>query len=459
LSDLLSSPSVLSSETSLLTSELTSLCHASNSTFLLLHNTSSTLSASFNTLSSSLDSLLDTLPTLNTATQNFTKTTKPILEERRKAGLVLEQQEKLIDLLEIPALIDTCSRNGQYQDALDLSLHAETLWKQFREADGDTGASGVLKSLQKEVQGSVRLLLGGLIETLKGRSKLPVLYKAVGFLRKMGGWQEEELAVLFLCCRAAYLDEQHSTNESNQGSTKDVVKYLRGYIDVFREGVYDVVTAYTTIFLDHAQYSHSQEPASPDMVEELRFLLSMFTNNQITHLISTLSSNLSQVDDFGSLPSLLTQLNYCGTSFARVGLEFRPLLASPFEAAVLGYIANSMENAATLFASSISDNEKNGIPPSSWLVATGTSSTSLPGRNVPSIPQIPDSLEVDRSTSQTHLPPPQVLTFSPLLATFLNSYLTMLNSLRLLPIVSLLPSIYNALCQSLAISIQLFLDY
>src|SRR4051812_29993261 len=97
LSDLLSSPSVLSSETSLLTSELTSLCHASHPTFLLLHNTSSTLSESFNTLSSSLDSLLDTLPTLNTATQHFTKTTKPILEERRKAGLVLEQQEKLID--------------------------------------------------------------------------------------------------------------------------------------------------------------------------------------------------------------------------------------------------------------------------------------------------------------------------------------------------------------------------
>lgn len=460
LSDLLSSPSVLSSETSLLTSELTSLCHASHPTFLLLHNTSSTLSESFNTLSSSLDSLLDTLPTLNTATQHFTKTTKPILEERRKAGLVLEQQEKLIDLLEIPALIDTCSRNGQYQDALELSLHAETLWKQFRDTGENTGTSSILQSLEREVQGSIRLMLGGLIDTLKGRSKLPVLYKAVGFLRKMGGWQEEELAVLFLCCRGAFLEELHGANEANQGSIRDVAKYLRGYIDVFREGVYDVVTAYTTIFLDHAQYSHLQEPVSSDMVEELRFLLSVFTSNQMTHLVSTLSSNLSQIDDFTSLSSLLTQLNYCGTSFARIGLEFRPLITSPFEEAVLSNVKRLMESATAMFTLSISDNEKNGISPSNWLVTASTSSTSLPGRNPPSLPHIPDSLEIDGSTrTQAHLPTPQILTFSPLLATLLNAHLTMLNSLRLLPILSLLPEIYNSLCQSLAISIRIFLDY
>jgi conserved oligomeric Golgi complex subunit 8 len=458
LSDLLLSPSVLSSETSLLTSELTSLCHASQPTFLLLHNTSSSLSASFNTLSSSLDSLLDTLPTLSTATQHFTQTTKPILEERRKAGLVLEQQEKLTDLLEIPALIDTCSRNGQYQDALELSIRAETLWQQFKNVDAGSGISGIIHSLEREVRGSVRLLLGGLVETLKGQAKLPILYKAMGFLRKMGGWEEEELAVLFLCCRGAFLEELHGANESGQGGKKDIAKYLRGYIDVFREGVYDVVTAYTTIFLDHAQYSHSQKPTAP--IEELRFLLAVFTNNQIAHLISTLSSNLPQIDDFTSLSSLLTQLNYCGTSFARVGLEFRPLITSPFEDAVLSNVRHSIESATATFVGSISDSEKNGLSPSIWLVSGSTIANGLPGRSTSTLPNIPDSLEIDRSvTTQTHIPAPQILTFSPLLATFLNSHLTTLNSLRLLPILSLLPVIYNALCQSLATSIRVLLDY
>ncbi|KAG8806092.1 hypothetical protein FRC17_005183, partial [Serendipita sp. 399] len=456
LSDLLLHPSVLSSESSLLTSELTSLCHSSHSTFLLLHNTASTLSTSFDSLSSSLDSLLATIPSLNDSTQKFSKTISPILEERRKATLVLDQHEKLADLLEIPALLDSCSRNGQYQDALELVNHATSVGKQFEDSEYDAERMAILRSLQREVEGGVRLMLGSLIETLKGRSKLPILYKAIGFLRELGGWNEEELAVLFLCCRGASIDNLHSANETAQiGSAgpndtrRDMAKYLRGYIDIFREGVHDLVSAYTTIFLDHAQNIQGGSSGARD---ELIFLLSVFTGNQISSLMHTLSTHLPSVHDFTSLLSLLTQLNYCGTSFARIGLEFRPLLNKPFEQAVLSNIKQAMGNASTEFVSMFIEQERLGALPSTWLLAS-----AAPGAST-IIPTIPDSIEAATSTSGP-LAAPQMLTFSAPLAILLNSHLTTFNSLRLLPILSLLPSIYQTLCESLATTMRCISDY
>jgi hypothetical protein len=460
LSDLLSSPSVLSSESSLLTSELTSLCHASHSTFLLLHNTSQTLSTSFDSLSSSIDSLLSTIPSLNNATQNFAQTSKPILEERRRAALILDQQEKLIDLLEMPALIDTCARNGQYQDAFELSMHANQLCKQFKAPNSNVQSLGIIKSLEAEIEGSVRLMLGGLINTLKGKAKLPILYNSVGFLRRMGNWTEEELAIVFLSCRGALLEEQQHANESTYASllinnntsgdseNSDLSKYLKGYIDIFREGVHGVVTAYTTIFLD--QVTNSPQTAS-ESLDGLRYFLSVFTNSQIKALMSKLATYLSTIQDFASLSSLLTQLNHCATSFARIGLDFRPLIGPIFEGAVLTNVRRSMTRATQTFVDTLLEGER--LPVSTWLIST----SGVPGSQ-PSIPDIPDVLEIE-SHNKLHLPPPSVIAFSPPLANLLNAHLTIFNSLRLLPILSLFPSLHDLLCQSLSSTTRAILDY
>jgi conserved oligomeric Golgi complex subunit 8 len=456
LPDLLSSPSVLSSEASLLTTELTNLCHASHSTFLQLHDTSRTLSTSFSSLSSSIDSLISTIPSLHTSTQRFTQTTKPILEERRKAGLILEQQEKLLDLLEIPTLIDTCARNGLYQDAMELWSHASALLQQFKIPGEETLSLEIMQSLEKEIEGSIRLMAGALVDTLRGQAKLPALHKVVGFLRSMSGWREDELAVLFLSCRAAFIESMHSLNEvahsgagsSREGGKDDTAKYLRSYIEVFREGIYDVVTAYTAIFIDH-------DSQSEDLLRTLRYLLATFTDNQTSALLTTLSSRLPTIHDFTSLSSLLTPLTYCGTAFSRIGLDFRPLLSAPFEQAVLRNVKNAIGEATNNFINSIMDSEKANIKPSNWLISNPPSTTH--SGQIP-LPIIPDALEVEQPTS-THIPPPQVLTFSPLLATLLNSHLTTFNALRLLPILSLLPDIYELLSHSLSDTANALLEY
>jgi hypothetical protein len=114
-----------------------------------------------------------------------------------------------------------------------------------------------------------------------------------------------------------------------------------------------------------------------------------------------------------------------------------------------------MGEATNNFINSIMDSEKANIKPSSWLISSPPSTTHS-GR-MP-LPIIPDTLVVEQPTS-THIPPPQVLTFSPLLATLLNAHLTTFNALRLLPILSLLPDIYELLSKSLSDTANALLEY
>src|ERR1700733_8270773 len=110
LPTLLSTPQTLTTQSHTLTSSLTSLTHTSYPTFLSLHTTTNSLRSSLASLSSSLDTLIDeSLPALESAAKEFKERSGPeVLGERTKARVVLEQHDKLRDLLDVPVLIDTC---------------------------------------------------------------------------------------------------------------------------------------------------------------------------------------------------------------------------------------------------------------------------------------------------------------------------------------------------------------
>lgn len=131
LSSLESEPTALSSSSAQLTNALTTLCYTSYPTFLSLHSTTSTLSSSLSSLSSSLDSLLSALPSLEDSARTFSQETRDIQKDRRKANLVLEQHDKLYDVLSLPMLLDSCVRNHSYNEALLLANHASSLSQRF----------------------------------------------------------------------------------------------------------------------------------------------------------------------------------------------------------------------------------------------------------------------------------------------------------------------------------------
>ena len=465
LQELLSEPTVLQTQSHHLTSSLTTLTHTSYPTFLSLHNTTNALTSSLTSLSSSLDSLLTTsLPALEDAAAGWKDRTETVLNDRSKARVVLEQHEKIRDLLDIPILIDTCVRNGYFAEALSLASHAKTL-------AGNASSSSklpplILSSVLSEVQHSIMQMLLSLIATLyEPNRKLPALWKAINFLRKMdvfGPSNEEQIALAFLVGRESCLKvtleacgsdifrlTQH--NDLDDREKEDLARYLKRYIDLWREGVYDIITQYSTIFLEKPSGSSTSQQSSIKPIvdldqpaglkmKQLHTLITSYASRTLTtHLLPLVSPCLPLLS-LPLLPSLLTQLTYCSTAFARVGLDFRGILSLLFSHAVTEVMSHELRTAGDKFTSKFQalKDKKFPLEPSKWLVTQAAVS-------LPPVPNSPSSiLSPSSSGSAPHIPPHIIASYPPL-AEHTNSLLGILNNLRLLAPTNILHTLVRVL--------------
>ncbi|TDZ19692.1 hypothetical protein Cob_v007372 [Colletotrichum orbiculare MAFF 240422] len=173
------------------------------------------------------------------------------LAERKRALLLLRNVERLVDVLELPTLLSSAinSAPANYASALDLNAHSD---------------DAILK------------MTADLIAALKSPSlKLAASLRTVGWLRRVlpdlpsigsasRGSQEHALSLLFLCCRVATLDatlgalqplreladeekqrQGDSINQSWSGG-QQTEKYLKRYVEIFREQSFGVVSMFRT---------------------------------------------------------------------------------------------------------------------------------------------------------------------------------------------------------------------
>ncbi len=442
LASLESEPTTLSSSAAQLTNALTTLCHTSYPTFLSLHTTTSTLSSSLSSLSSSLDSLLSALPALEASARTFAQETREIQKERRKASLVLEQHDKLYDVLSLPMLLDSCVRNHSYNEALLLANHASTLSQRFP-------SNPLIQSVKSECDSRVQAMLSQLLGMLSEQAKLPALFRAINFLRKMEVLDEQELALAFLTGRGTYLEgalkavdiEKKGLEGNKEKDKESYARFLKRYVDVWREGVYDVITQYTTIFLERAPSTSDSPPA------HLLILLRMFTTHHLQAFLTLLRETILLVADPSLLTSLLTQLTYCANSFARVGMDFKPLLTPIFVDAVRKGLTEDLEDAVDgwcgrLAELSVKDKTRPSSlkRPSQILVAPSV---------LASIPR-PTSAQLEAVASGPPNVPPQILVSYPPLAIYTNAILSALNGLRMLAPAKLYPDLMELMDKSLA---------
>ncbi|KAJ7724272.1 Dor1-like family-domain-containing protein, partial [Mycena metata] len=477
LPTLLSEPAVLQTQSHHLTSSLTSLTHTSYPTFLSLHQTTSSLSTSLAALESSLGNLLTaSLPTLEESASGWRDRTEQVLMDRRKARVVLEQHDKIRDLLEIPMLIDTCVRNGYFAEALSLASHARSL------SLGTSSPPLILTSVLSEVQNSITQMLLSLLATLhEPNRKLPALWKAVNFLRKMDVFGsspegEEQIALAFLGGREGCLKASLEGNSRDilrlvggsglgEREKEDMAKFLKKYIDVWREGVYDIITQFSTIFLERSPSSSTPKthttPSAP--LSSLHPLLTTYTTHALTaHLLPILSQTLPLLP-ISTLPSLLTQLTYCATAFARVGMDFRGVLGGLFCTAVASAVGGELKLAGAKWVERV----KNAVGDVSPLSPTLSSphmtrkvKLALPSAwiIVSSLAASPPQPSTPTSPGAAHVPP-QILASYPPIAEYANAFLGTLNGLRLLAPVEILAKLVAILDDVLDQSGEALLGY
>jgi hypothetical protein len=99
----------------------------------------------------------------------------------------------------------------------------------------------------------------------------------------------------------------------------DVARFLKKYIDIWREGAYDLVTQYTTIFLDRSHAgARIAPPADQDAEASSYIIRQTLPSTLLELLLPTLRSYLERA--YPHLAPLATQLAYCSSALARVGM-------------------------------------------------------------------------------------------------------------------------------------------
>jgi conserved oligomeric Golgi complex subunit 8 len=179
-----------------------------------------------------------TFPSFANALDTFSLKITSIRFSRRRAALVSEYSSNLQDVLELPVLADACVRGGHFQEALDLASHAARLAARSRHVQA-------VQDVHAEANVAIRALSGQLLATLRSPGKLPPLFRATSFLRRMCVFPERELAVAFLTGRLEALDVAlaSASVEKRELDVPDVwTRYMKKYIDTWREGVHDLLT-------------------------------------------------------------------------------------------------------------------------------------------------------------------------------------------------------------------------
>lgn len=409
LDDLKHEPAVVTNERSAVESELVNLCYREYPTFTSVHRCSAAVGSAFDDFDTSLGDLINSIPALEEECRQFSQDNAIIQASRRKAVLLQDHEDKLLNVLEVPQLMETCVRNGHYQEALDLAAHISNL--------DETMGVVIVSDVAREVDNVLQLMTAQLLGVLREPVKLPALLKAVNYLRRLRCLDDEDIALVFLSSR---LHNYRARLVDIESYRAEPVRYLRKYVDLFREHVFDIISQYTTIFAGDIG------------------TLPTFACLCVEDLVDLVRRYIPRIAaDAASISSIMVQLGYCSLSFSRVGLDFSALLAEPFAATISSSFDQAVSSAAELIIETLS---APSTSPSTLLISTQHLSHVLADPNSP-----PAFI----AGTDLHTPP-SILAQYPPLAQLLNSHLASLNALRLLTPFQLGP----ALSTSQSVSLQ-----
>ncbi|KAF2271741.1 Dor1-like protein [Westerdykella ornata] len=323
------------------------------------------------------------LPQLETAAERFAQkysrsTENAILDRRRKAMLLARNIDRVSDVLDLPTLLSsavssstspshpgttaTSATNANYTSALDLYAHIKRLYTLYPQ-------SPLISSVAAQAEEEMKTMTANLIVSLQSTGiKLAGAMRTIGWLRRVApeldetwvsnpstiGSGEGSLGALFLVCRLACLEtmlaaleplkeladqeaEQRSKGSGGTGWGQQTERYLKRYIEIFREQSFAVISMYKSIFPSALPMPLPEDVSAPavqpipginsDSLDDLPSALATFPLYLVDMLFDTLRAYLPNIEDRSSRDSLLTQVLYCAGSLGRLGADFSMMIA------------------------------------------------------------------------------------------------------------------------------------
>lgn len=345
-------------------------------------------------------------------------TENPALERRRRITRLNDNLDRVSNVLELPALLQStisasagatstataqssAAANANYASALDLHAHIKRLQKLYPD-------SPLVKSIAVQADEAMQGMTTRIISTLRSQNlKLAAAMRLIGLLRRIApelddssgsgtspSWSntssEGSFGALFLVCRLANLtttldaleplkdlaDQETAARLKSAAPVDDrsawaagqqTERYLKRYIEVYREQCFAMVSMFKSIFPNSLPGPGGPDkeepvtsPTSPSLkrreslakgitatpqdepLQQLPSALATFSMELVEMLTATLKAYLPNVRDQSSRDSLLTQFLYCAGSLGRLGGDFGMMLAIMCED-----IEDGLDDAAT----------------------------------------------------------------------------------------------------------------
>jgi len=398
----------------------------------------------------------DVLPELAGELKRFRNVGRKISEAYSRNLQTMDHYVQLLELLEIPQLMDTCARNNLYDEALHLFSYVSTLQKRHlaisnidlesskgeleRPEDEEqaekhpySGGTSIINVIAEEVYESAAHMRKQLLQQLRQQINYPTCLRIISFLRRLdredrvrrnhlstSQRDEYHFRFEFLDCRDAYIKSLTTEDQSSY--------YSRPYqsslklIERCRVNWFDIITQYRAIFA-----------SGDDILQELSEdggILARWVSGKVMDFLSTLDLAISNIDDFGALANVLEQAMKFGLSLARVGSDFRPLLMEPFKNRVVQLMVEFWDDAVERAESKISEGEW-GAP----LPVPNSKNTGRVGENANQNKERGNGeeegfLDEEDAFQVESLTPPNDLLEFPVIAELTNLVLSSFNELR-----------------------------
>ncbi|XP_058463297.1 conserved oligomeric Golgi complex subunit 8 [Malaya genurostris] len=354
------------------------------------------------------------LPDFADTCQKFLESSKNINAARRLNSLTLTRNAELLEILEIPQLMETCIREGKFDEALELAAYVQRVGSKH-------GHIPVIANIQSAVEAAWHTMLIQLLSQLRSDLQLPKCLQVVGYLRRMQAFTTIELKLKFLQIRTSWF-----RNLLVKIPQDDAHMHLTKTIEATRVNLFNIITQYRAIFSEDDDTSSSSfSTISTDQYcgDESKIFHS-WLHDRIVEFIDTLEKDLS-TNEISSYDTILGQCMYFGLSFSRVGIDFRSLIAPVFVKVIGLNFQTSIVKITHQFEQ---DLERYTL-----------------------INKVPSSIKrtkaLDNVENSNH-PPESLLDFTPL-ATYCNAVLMVFNELRLCAPIALASTVSEVLESSL----------
>lgn len=353
------------------------------------------------------------LPEFSATCQRFLDSSGSINSARRLNSLTLTRNAELLEILELPQLMETCIREGKYEEALELAAYVQRVSSKH-------GNIPVIASIQSAVEAAWHTMLVQLLSQLRTDLQLPKCLQVVGYLRRMQAFTTQELKLKFLQIRTSWFRELLAKIPQD-----DTHVHLTKTIEATRVHLFNIITQYKAIFSEDEDSTAGLATISTDTsAADGAKIFHSWLHDQIVEFIITLEKDLAS-NDINSYDTILGQCMYFGLSFSRVGVDFRSLIAPVFIRVISLNFQTSIVKITCQFEQEI---ERYTLINK---VSTG----------------IKRAKASDRAENSNH-PPESLLDFTPL-AIYCNEVLVVFNELRLCAPIALAPTVTEILEASL----------